>query len=178
MLRKLFSEKDIAEAVKRLARFIREDFPDEEVFLVCLLKGSFMFTADLARNLGSSVKIDFMRASSYGNNMKSQGFINITKDLDEDIRGRNVIIVEDIIDSGLTLKEVKRVLRERKPKKLKICALIDKKAGRKVKIKGDYVGMTVDDGFIVGYGIDYAEQYRNLPDIYIVENDDRESRQC
>lgn len=176
MLKKLFSKDDIAEAVRRLARSIEKDFPNEEILLVCLLKGSFMFTADLIRNISNNVRIDFMRVSSYGNSMKSKGYINITKDLEEDIKGQNVIIVEDIIDSGLTLKSIRKLLQARKPKKLKICALIDKKAGREAKIEGDYIGMAVDDGFIVGYGIDYAEQYRNLPDIYIIENGASEGR--
>jgi hypoxanthine phosphoribosyltransferase len=169
MLKKLFSKKDIAVTVKRLARLIEKDFPGEEIVFVCLLKGSFMFTSDLIRNIGNPSRVDFMRVSSYGNATKSKGKITVTKDLEEDIQGKNVIIVEDIIDSGLTLKSISGLIRKRKPKSLKICALIDKKARREVKIEGDYVGFTINDGFVVGYGIDYAEQYRNCPDICIVE---------
>lgn len=169
MLKKLFSKKDIAVTVKRLARLIEKDFPGEEIIFVCLLKGSFVFTSDLIRNIRNTSRIDFMRVSSYGNATKSKGKITITKDLEEDIKGKNVIIVEDIIDSGLTLKLISALLGKRKPKNLKICALIDKKARRKVNIEGDYVGFTIDDGFVVGYGIDYAEQYRNCPDICVVE---------
>jgi hypoxanthine phosphoribosyltransferase len=169
MLKKLFSRKDIAITVKRLARLIEKDFPGEEIIFVCLLKGSFVFTSDLVRNIRNTSRIDFMRVSSYGNATKSKGKITITKDLEEDIKGKNVIIVEDIIDSGLTLKSISALLGKRKPKNLKICALIDKKARRKVNIEGDYVGFTIDDGFVVGYGIDYAEQYRNRPDICVVE---------
>jgi hypoxanthine phosphoribosyltransferase len=170
MLKKLFSKKDIAAAVKRLAGLIEKDFPGEEIVFVCLLKGSFMFTSDLIRNVRNPSKVDFMRVSSYGNAMKSKRKITITKDLEEDVKGKNVVIVEDIIDSGLTLKEISSLIKRRKPKKLRICALIDKKARREVEIEGDYVGFTIDDGFVVGYGIDYAESYRNYPEICIVEN--------
>lgn len=169
MLKKLFSRKDIAVTVKRLARLIEKDFPGEEIIFVCLLKGSFMFTSDLVRNIRNPSRIDFMRVSSYGNSMKSKGKVTVTKDLEEDVKGKNVIIVEDIIDSGLTLKLVSGLIKKRKPKNLKICALIDKKARREVSIEGDYIGFTIDDGFVVGYGIDYAEQYRNCPDICVVE---------
>jgi len=169
MLKKLFSRKDIAVVVKRLAQLIENDFPGEEIVFICLLKGSFMFTSDLIRNIRNPSRIDFMRVSSYGNAMKSKGKITITKDLEEDIKGKNVIIVEDIIDSGLTLESIRDMIQKRKPKNLKICALIDKRARREVSIEGDYVGFTIDDGFVVGYGIDYAEQYRNFPDICVVE---------
>lgn len=169
MLKKLFSKKDIAVAVKRLGKMIEKDFPSEEIVFVCLLKGSFMFTSDLVRNIRNTSRIDFMRVSSYGNTMKSKGKITVTKDLEEDIKGKNVVIVEDIIDSGLTLKSISDMLKKRKPKNLKICALIDKRARREVNIEGDYVGFTINDGFVVGYGIDYAEQYRNCPDICVVE---------
>jgi hypoxanthine phosphoribosyltransferase len=169
MLKKLFSRKDIAVTVKRLARLIEKEFPGEEIIFVCLLKGSFMFTSDLVRNIRNPSRIDFMRVSSYGNSMKSKGKVTVTKDLEEDVKGKNVIIVEDIIDSGLTLKLVSGLIKKRKPKNLKICALIDKKARREVSIEGDYIGFTIDDGFVVGYGIDYAEQYRNCPDICVVE---------
>jgi hypoxanthine phosphoribosyltransferase len=169
MLKKLFSKREIAAAVRRLARLIEKDFPGEEIVFVCLLKGSFMFTSDLIRSIRNPSRVDFMRVSSYGNSTKSKGKITVTKNLEENIRGKNVIIVEDIIDSGLTLKSISAMLRKKKPKDLKICALIDKKARREVTIEGDYVGFTIDDGFVVGYGIDYAEQYRNCPDICILE---------
>jgi hypoxanthine phosphoribosyltransferase len=171
MLKKLFSREDIDNAVKQLASLIKRDFDDEKIIFVCLLKGSFMFTSDLVRCINNPSRVDFMRVSSYGNAMTSKGEISITKDLEENIEGENVVIVEGIIDSGLTLKYVSEMLRKRKPKALKICALLDKRARRKVEIEADYVGLTIDDGFIVGYGIDFAEQYRNLPEIYIVEKD-------
>ncbi|MCX5798495.1 MAG: hypoxanthine phosphoribosyltransferase [Proteobacteria bacterium] len=171
MLKKLFSREDIDNAVKKLASLIKRDFDDEKIIFVCLLKGSFMFTSDLVRCINNPSMVDFMRVSSYGNAMTSKGEISITKDLEENIEGENVLIVEDIIDSGLTLKYVSEMLRKRKPKALKICALLDKRARREVEMEADYVGFTIDDGFIVGYGIDFAEQYRNLPEIYIVEKD-------
>jgi hypoxanthine phosphoribosyltransferase len=169
MLKKLFSKKDIEGAVKRLARSIEKDFHGEEILFICLLKGSFMFTSDLVRKIRNPSRVDFMRVSSYGNATKSKGEIAVTKDLEEDIKGENVVIVEDIIDSGITLKSVSDMLKNRHPKNLKICALIDKRARREVNIEGDYVGFTIEDGFVVGYGIDYAEQYRNYPEIYVVE---------
>jgi len=172
MLKKLFSKKEISSTVKRLAKKIETDFHNEEITFICLLKGSFVFTSDLVRCVRNPSRVDFMRVSSYGNEMRSTGKVRILKELEEDIEGENVIIVEDIIDSGLTLKCVKEILRERKPKSLKICALIDKRERREVEIEGDYIGFTIEDGFVVGYGIDYREQYRNCPEIYVVDNNE------
>lgn len=171
MLKPLFTKDEIDDAVKRLASCIENDFDDEEILFVCLLKGSFMFLSDLIRCIKNPSTVDFMRVSSYGTAMKSKGEVTVTKDLEESIEGKNVIIVEDIIDSGLTLKTIKELLLERNPKSLKICALLDKRARREVEMEGDYVGLTIDDGFVVGYGIDYAEHYRNLPEICVVEKD-------
>lgn len=168
MLKKLFSKQDIAKTVKNLAKKIEEDFNDEEIIFVCLLKGSFMFTSDLVRHIKNPSRIDFMRVSSYGNAMKTRGKVSVIKDMEEDVKDKNVVIVEDIIDSGLTLAHIKKILGSRGPKSLKICALLDKRARREVEIEGDYVGFTIDDGFVVGYGIDYAEQYRNWPEICVV----------
>lgn len=171
MLRKLFSKEEIELTVAKLATAIENDFVGEKIVFVCLLKGSFMFTSDLVRRIGNASRVDFMRVSSYGLGMVSKGAVVVTKDLEEDIAGENVIIVEDIIDSGLTLKYVTEMLRDRNPKALKICALLDKKARRKEEVLVDYIGLEIEDDFVVGYGIDYAEQYRNLPEIFIVEND-------
>jgi len=171
MLKKYIDKKEIEEIVKRLAVEIENDYRDREIFFVCLLKGAFMFTADLIRHIKNPTRVDFIRASSYGSNMVSCGEVMITKDLEEDISGRDVIIVEDIIDSGITLKCIKEMLYQRNPRSLKICTLLDKKARRQVEIDADYVGRKIEDFFIVGYGIDYAENYRNLSDIYIVEAD-------
>ncbi len=172
MFKELFSKEEIAKTVKKLAKRIEADFRDEEIVFVCLLKGSFIFTSDLVRQVKNPSRIDFMRVSSYGNRMSTQGNVEIHKDLEEDIEAKNVIVVEDIIDSGLTLTRVMEMLRTRNPKTLKICALIDKRCRREVEIEGDYVGFTIDDGFVVGYGIDYAEHYRNRPDICVVADDD------
>ena len=171
MLKRLFSKDDIEETVEKLAKAIEQDFEGEKIVFVCLLKGSFMFTSDLVRHVRNPSRVDFMRVSSYGSGMVSKGEVIITKDLEEDIGGENVVIVEDIIDSGLTLKYVTDMLRERRPKALKICTLLDKKARRKEDVLVDYSGFEVDDDFVVGYGIDYAEQYRNLPEIFIVEKE-------
>lgn len=170
-LRILFTQADIEQAVQRLARLIRQDFGQEEIVFVCVLKGSFIFTADLVRGVANPSVVDFIRISSYRNGM-THGNVAITKDLETDIEGKNVIIVEDIIDSGITLTSLRNMLLIRKPKALKICALIDKKARREVPIEGDYVGFSIENGFVVGYGIDYAERYRNLRDIYVVEEGD------
>lgn len=173
-MRKLFSREEIHEAVKRLAASIERDFEGERIIFVCLLKGSFIFTSDLIRHVKNPSRVDFIRASSYGSGTRSEGKVVVTKGLEENIQGENVIIVEDIIDSGFTLNRVKEMLSLRDPKALKICALLDKRARRKVEIEGDYVGFTVSDGFVVGYGIDYAEQYRNLPEIYVIEEKEGE----
>jgi hypoxanthine phosphoribosyltransferase len=170
-LRTLFSEGDIREVVKRLARAISRDFENEEIVLVSILKGSFIFMSDLAREIKNPVVVDFMRAASYGSGTTTCGEVTLTKDLETDIAAKNVIIVEDIIDSGLTLRSIRDMLLARNPRSLKICALVDKRARRKVAIEADYVGFTMEDGFIVGYGIDYAERYRNLPAIFVREEE-------
>ena len=172
MLRKLYSKEAIEETVKRLAAMIEKDYDAEKIIFICLLKGSFMFTSDLVRQVANPSRVDFIRVSSYGNGTSTSGTVTVTKDLEENIEGENVIIVEDIIDSGLTLKYVKEMLAGRNPKSVKICALLDKRARRETEMEGDYIGFTMDDGFVVGYGIDYAEQYRNLPEIYVVEGED------
>jgi hypoxanthine phosphoribosyltransferase len=170
-LRQLFDEKAIRDAVKRLAGAISRDFGGQEVIFVSVLKGAFMFTSDLLREMKGPVKVDFIRVASYGSNTTTSGQVTLTKDLETDIKGRHVVIVEDIIDSGLTLRALRDMLLARQPRTLKICALLDKRARREVEIEGDYVGFTIEDGFVVGYGIDYAEQYRNLPGIYVVEEE-------
>ncbi len=170
-LRVLFDETDIREAVKRLAAAISKDFDGEEIVFVPILKGSFIFASDLVRQIEGPVIIDFVRAASYGCRTTTCGEVTLTKDLETDISGRNVIIVEDIIDSGLTLRSIRDIFLARNPRSLKICALVDKRARREIEIEGDYVGFTIDDGFIVGYGIDYAELYRNLPAIFVREEE-------
>ena len=149
-LRKLIDETEIRAAVKRLARAILKDFDEEEILFVPILKGSFIFASDLVREIESPVIIDFIRAASYGRGTASCGEVTLTKDLETDIAGKNVILVEDVIDSGLTLRAIRDMLLTRHPRSLKICALVDKRARREVEIEGDYVGFTIDDGFIMG----------------------------
>ncbi|BCR04140.1 hypoxanthine phosphoribosyltransferase [Desulfuromonas versatilis] len=168
-LKLLYSRNYIAEQVKRLGEEISRDFAESEVLLVGVLKGSFLFCADLAREVSVPAKVDFVRLASYGSETRSSGIVEMRKDLEEPIKGRNVIIVEDIVDSGYTLESLYHRLLLREPKSLKICTLIDKRNRREVDIEADYVGITMDDGFIIGYGLDYDEQYRNLPDIHLVE---------
>ena len=169
-LKLLYSRDAIAKEVERLAYEISEDFRDEEVLIVGVLKGSFLFVADLIRAITIPAAIDFVRLASYGSETQSSGIVEIRKDLEMPLKNKNVIIVEDIIDSGYTLQSLYHRLLERNPASIRICTLIDKKARREVDIEADYVGITMEDGFIVGYGLDYDERYRNLADIYLVEN--------
>lgn len=165
----LFSREKIAEEIKRIGREISRDFQGQEVMLVGVLKGSFLFIADLIREIQIPSVIDFVRLASYGSGTQTSGIIEFRKELEMPIRNRNVIIVEDIVDSGYTLECLYNKLLLQEPRSLKICTLIDKTARREVQIDADYVGITMDDGFIIGYGLDHNEKYRNLPDIYLVE---------
>jgi hypoxanthine phosphoribosyltransferase len=166
----LYSRDHIALEVERLAAEISRDFADREVLLVGVLKGSFLFLADLVRAITSPTVIDFVRLASYGSDTQSSGIVEMRKDLELPIKERDVIIVEDIIDSGYTLESLYHRMMLREPRTLRICTLIDKRARREVEIEADYVGISMDDGFIIGYGLDFDERYRNLPDIYLVEN--------
>ena len=159
----MLSEEEIKAKVAELGKKIEEDFEGQDLLVVGILKGASVFVSDLIRNINLDVNIDFMSVSSYGNSTESSGSVKILKDLDVDIKGKNVLIVEDIIDSGLTLSNLTRELNARDPKTLKICTLLDKPQRRKVDIPVDYVGFVIEDKFIVGYGIDWAEKYRNLP---------------
>ena len=167
----LLSEEKIKERVKELADKISSDYKDGNLLFIGVLKGSVMFIADLMREMKVSVAMDFMAVSSYGASTKSSGIVRILKDLDADIEGRNVIIIEDIIDTGTTLKYLYEYLGKRNPKSLKICCLLDKPSRRNVDIKADYVGFSIPDAFVVGYGLDYAEYYRNLPYIGILKEE-------
>ena len=159
----LISREQLAQRVKELGAQITADFKGEEIILVGILRGSVPFMADLMREIDLELTIDFMSVSSYGSSTKSSGVVRIIKDLDTVLAGKNVIIVEDIIDTGLTLDYLKGYLSAQGPKTLKICSILDKPSRRKVDIKGDYVGFTVEDKFIVGYGLDLDQKYRNLP---------------
>ncbi len=165
----LFSRERIATEIKRLAKEISSDYGDQEIMLVGVLKGSFLFIADLIREIDSPAVIDFVRLASYGSGTQSSGVVELRKDLEMSIKDRHVIIVEDIIDSGYTLQYLYKELLQRQPKSLKICTLIDKSKRREVEVTADYIGISMDDGFIIGYGLDHDEKYRDLPDIYLIE---------
>ncbi len=165
----LFSREKIATEIKRIGQEISHDYGDQEVMLVGVLKGSFLFIADLIRELETPAVVDFVRLASYGSGTQTSGIIEFRKELEMPIKDRHVIIVEDIIDSGYTLECLYNKLLLQEPRSLKICTLIDKRARREVDIEADYVGISMDDGFIIGYGLDHDEKYRDLPDIYLVE---------
>lgn len=168
----LIDEETLARRISELGAEITKDYEGKSIFLIGILKGSIPFISDLMRKIKSDdLQIDFMSVSSYGRSTKSSGVVRILKDLDSDIKGKHVIIVEDIIDTGLTLAYLKEYLQGRGPKSLKICTLLDKPSRRKVEIKGDYTGFEVDDKFIVGYGLDIDQKYRNLPFISWISND-------
>ena len=165
----LISQPDIQQRIASLAAEIERDYPaGEGVHLVAILKGGFMFMADLVRAMSERVTMDFMAVSSYGASSNSSGQVQLLKDLDASIQGRDVVIVEDIIDTGLTLTYLHQVLRARKPRHLRTACLLSKPSRRKVDVEVEYVGFTIEDKFVVGYGLDYAEQYRNLPHIAVI----------
>ena len=166
------SEEDILKRVEELAKEIDKDFEGEEVLLIGLLRGSVVFLSDLCRKLKTADTLDFMVVSSYGNGMESSRNVKIIKDLEENVKDRNVLIVEDIIDTGNTLKKVKEIIETREPKKIKIVTLLDKPERREVDdIEVDYVGFKIPDEFVVGYGIDFAQKHRNLSYIGIVKKE-------
>lgn len=169
-LRLLFSSSQIAAQVQRLGKEISRDYGEGEILLVGVLKGSFLFFADLVRAITSPTLVDFVRLASYGSETQTSGIVEMRKDLELPVRGRDLLIVEDIVDSGLTLETLYHRLLQRGPRSVKVCTLIDKRHRRETTIEADYVGLTMDEGFIVGYGLDYDERYRNLPDIYLVES--------
>lgn len=163
------SEEDILKRVEELAEEIDKDFEGEDVLLIGLLRGSVVFLSDLCRKLKTADTLDFMVVSSYGNGMESSRNVKIIKDLEENVKDRNVLIVEDIIDTGNTLKKVKEIIETREPKKIKIVTLLDKPERREVDdIEVDYVGFKIPDEFVVGYGIDFAQKHRTLPYVGIV----------
>lgn len=165
----LFSEQEVREQIRKIGRLVTEDYRGEELLVVGILKGAFIFMADLIREMDLSVRVDFMEVSSYGKSTVSSGEVRILKDLGEAVEGKNVLVVEDIIDTGLTLSYICEVLAARNPSSLKLCCLLDKPSRRQVKtVQPDYVGFTIDDHFVVGWGLDYAQQYRNLPVIGIL----------
>lgn len=167
----LFSEEKIKEMVSGLGKQISEDYKDKNLLLVSVLKGSVIFMSDLMRSITIPCEIDFMSVSSYGNKTKSSGTVRILKDLDRDIAGYDVLLVEDILDSGKTLNYLIDMLYARNPASIRICTLFDKPERREVDIYADYKGDSVPDEFIVGYGLDFAEKYRNLPYVGVLKDD-------
>lgn len=165
----LISQKEIEAKVIELAKKIEKDYENQELLVVGVLKGAFVFVSDLVRNINLDLLIDFMAVSSYGMSTQSSGVVKINKDIEMDITGKNVIIVEDIIDTGLTLKYIKEYLSGKNAKSVRICTLLDKPSRRKCDVEVDYIGFEIEDLFIVGYGIDCKEKYRNLPYIAYVQ---------
>lgn len=170
-IRELISEEEVEKRIDELGKQISEDFAGEEVVLVPILKGAAFFGCELAKHITIPLTIDFMATSSYGSSMASSGDVKIKKDLDLSIENKNVIIVEDIIDSGHTLNFLAELFSTRKAKSVKLCALLDKPERREVDVKMDYIGFSIPNEFVVGYGLDYAQKYRNLPYVGVVTID-------
>jgi hypoxanthine phosphoribosyltransferase len=164
----LIPKARVQKRIKELAGEIRVDFPDDTLHLVGVLKGAIFFLADLARELRGNVSFDFIAVSSYGKNTQTSGEVRLTKDLDTSIEDKTVLLVEDILDTGLTLHYLLRILQQRKPKHLRTVVLLDKPERRVTDVRADYVGFTIPNEFVVGYGLDYAERYRNLSDVSIL----------
>ncbi|MBN1381559.1 MAG: hypoxanthine phosphoribosyltransferase [Deltaproteobacteria bacterium] len=165
----LFSKETIDQRVRELADEISQEYEGREILMIGVLKGAFVFLADLIRSLSIPCEIDFTRLASYGAGTVSTENIVVTKKIEMPIKGRDVVIVEDIVDTGLTLTYLINQLKKERPRSLKVCAFIDKKRKRKIPIEADFVGFTIEDGFVVGYGLDVNEKARFLPDVYIIE---------
>ena len=165
----LIGEDELAARINALAQEIRQDLPAGQIHLIAVLKGAFLFLGDLIRAMDGHVTIDFMACSSYAGGTTSSGEVRLSKDLDVGIEGRDVVIVEDIVDTGLTLHYLQEILLARGPRSLRTACLLSKPSRRKIDVKVDYIGFTIEDKFVVGYGLDYAEQYRNLPYIGLLE---------
>lgn len=165
----LISSTKITATVDRLAVKINRDYRNKAPLLLGILNGSFVFMADLVRRLDLPLEIDFIHLSSYGGGTESSGKINVVQDLRSTVRGRDILVIEDIIDTGLTVAYLLEYLGKKRPSSLKLCTLLDKPSRRRVSVSIDYIGITVPDKFLVGYGLDYNEQYRNLPDICVME---------
>lgn len=167
-LQVLFTRAQIAQRVGEMGQAITRDYTGQSVILIGVLKGATIFLSDLARNIELETTFDFLGTSSYGNGANHSGEVRLSKDLDESVAGKNVILVEDILDTGLTLTYLKKLIVAHKPRSMRVAALLDKPSRRQVPIQGDYVGFKIPNEFVVGYGMDYCERYRNLPDIAIL----------
>ena len=174
-IRVLLSEEQVNKRIREVAKQINKDYAQKQIHLICVLKGGAMFMCELARRISIPVSFDFMSVSSYGSETTSSGVVRILKDLDEDLKDKDVLIVEDIIDSGRTLSYLLELLQSRGPRSIKLCTLLDKPSRRVIKdVKVDYVCFSIPDEFVVGYGLDYNQKYRNLPFIGVVEFDEKE----
>ena len=169
-IRVLLTEAEVDAKIQEIGEQISRDYAGQQVHLVCVLKGGSFFMCELAKRITVPVTLDFMKCSSYGDSTKSSGIVRIDKDTDESLEGKNVIVIEDIIDSGNTLYYLLEVLAQRNPKSLKLCTLLSKPDRRVKEVKVDYTGFIIEDNFVVGYGLDYAQKYRNLPYVGIVED--------
>lgn len=169
----LISPEEIKKRIAELGNKISEDYAGHELVVVCILKGAFLFTSDLCRTISLTQKLDFMAVSSYGDSTRSSGIVKIDKDLSESIQGKHVLIVEDIIDSGLTLSYIVKILQERQPASIKICVLCNKPSNQQQFVKVDYCGFKLEDEFVVGYGLDFKGYLRNLPYIGVVRDEYR-----
>ena len=171
-IEKLIDEREVIEGIKKVAEKMNRDYQGKSIRLVCILKGGVFFLTELSKYLEGNITIDFMSVSSYGAGTVSSGIVKIIKDLDESIEGENVIVIEDIVDTGNTLSYLLELLRDRKPASVKLCTLLDKPSRRTKDIQADYVAFTIPDKFVVGFGLDYDQCYRNLPYVGVVEFDD------
>jgi len=167
-VRTLISRTEIQRRVAEMAGDIRRDFPTEPLHLVGVLKGSVFFLTDLARQMSGDVSMDFIAVSSYGSGTHTSGEVKLTRDLDSSIEGKTVIVVEDILDTGMTLQYLLRIFEQRKPRRIRVAVLLDKPERRIAKVRADYVGFKIPNEFVVGYGLDYAERYRNLADVGVL----------
>lgn len=165
----LIAEEDVDKKIREIAEKISKDYEGKTVTLICILKGSVFFTCELAKRITIPVKLDFMSVSSYGAGTESSGRVKIIKDLDDSVEGKDIIVIEDIIDSGRTLSHLMTLLNSRKPNSIKLCTLLDKPDRRVVPVDVDYTGFNIPDKFVVGYGLDYDQNYRNLPYIGVIE---------
>ncbi len=172
----LLTKEQIDAKVAELGKQISKDHQGKEIIVACVLRGAFVFCADLVRHLDLKLTIEFLEASSYGKSSDTSGNVQIKRDFDVDISGKHVLLVEDIVDTGLTLRRLKDMLLVRQPESLSICTLLDKPSRRKVGIHADYLGFTIPDEFVVGYGLDYAGCYRNLPDLCVLDASVYENR--
>lgn len=168
-IRVLLSEEEVEARIRQIAAKISKDYAGKEIHLICVLKGGVFFTCELAKRITVPVSLDFMSVSSYGDDTKSSGVVRIVKDLDQPLIGKDVLIVEDILDTGVTLSKLVPMLKMRNPNSVKICTILDKPSRRKADIQPDYEGFQVPDEFVVGYGLDYDEKYRNLPYVGVLK---------